>query len=86
MSEEKNNSNWWKPGIEIFSQVSGWIVGPIILALIAGKALDSHYGTKPWIFLGLAGIGFLFSCIGIVRVVKRYIKKLQEIDKNSKNK
>lgn len=82
VSENDNNQNksaWWKPGIEIFSQVSTWIVVPIILALVVGKGLDSHYGTKPIIFLVFAGLGFLFSCFGIVRVVKDYIKKLKDI-------
>jgi len=89
MGENQNNSNngagpWWKPGVEIFSQVSVWIVVPIILALVFGKMLDAHYGTKPLIFLILAGIGFLFSCVGIIRVVRSYIKKLKDIEKNSK--
>ena len=79
--DEKNKNlnkgnNWWKPGVEIFTQVSGWIAGPIILALIAGKALDTHFGTKPWIFLGLTGIAFLISSFGIVRVVAKYIKDI----------
>jgi len=77
MGDEKQN--WWKPGVEIFSQVSGWIVAPIVLALVFGKMLDTHYGTKPVIFLTLAGIGFLFSCFGIVRVVKKYIKEMKKI-------
>lgn len=88
MDENKQNSNipWWKPGVEIFSQVSVWIVVPIILALVFGKMLDAHYGTKPIIFLVLAGLGFLFSCFGIIRVVKKYIKEMKDLaDKNSKD-
>ncbi len=82
MAPEEKNSNkvqaWWKPGIEIFSQVSGWIAAPIILALITGKWLDTRYDTKPWIFLGLTGIAFLISCFGIVRVVKKYMDKISK--------
>jgi F0F1-type ATP synthase assembly protein I len=70
----------WKPALEIFSRVSTSIVVPIILALIVGKALDKHYGTDPWIFLGCTGLGFLISSYGIVRVVSKYIK---EIDSSS---
>ena len=89
VNEDKNNLNngnpWWKPGVEIFSQVSGYIVLPIIIALIVGKNLDTHYGTKPVIFLVLAGIGFLFSCFGIVRIVRKYIKEMKDLaDKNIK--
>ena len=75
-----NNSNiWWKSGVEIFSQVSVWIVAPIVLALVFGKMLDTRYGTKPIIFLILAGIGFLITCFGIVRIVRKYIKDIKDL-------
>jgi F0F1-type ATP synthase assembly protein I len=80
-----NKDSWWKPGVEIFSQVSGWIAGPIILALVIGKSLDSHFGTKPWIFIGLTGFAFIISSFGIVKVVSRYMKKIQEEEKNKKD-
>ncbi|MFA5931908.1 MAG: AtpZ/AtpI family protein [Candidatus Paceibacterota bacterium] len=72
---------WWKPAMQIFSEVSTWIVVPVVLALIFGKMLDAHYGTKPIIFLSLTGVAFLFSCFKIFYVVKDYMKKLQDIDK-----
>jgi len=72
---------WWKPAVELVSQVSTWIVLPIILALIFGKMLDARFGTKPIIFLSLAGLGFLVTCFGIFRIIKDYIKKLQDIEK-----
>lgn len=78
---DKNNLNgepWWKQGIRLFSQVSGWVVVPIILALIVGKALDNYFNTKPFIFLGLTGIAFLFSIFGIVRVVSKYMKEIEK--------
>jgi len=77
--EIQNNSKgpWWKPGVEIFTQVSGWIAGPIILALILGKYLDARFATKPWIFLSLTGLAFLVSSFGIVKVVSRYMKKIE---------
>jgi hypothetical protein len=67
----------WQPALEIFSQVSGWIAGPVILALVLGKYLDGRYGTKPWIFLGLTGIAFLVSTYGIVKVVSKYMKNIK---------
>ncbi|OGI66894.1 hypothetical protein A2823_01310 [Candidatus Nomurabacteria bacterium RIFCSPHIGHO2_01_FULL_41_91] len=91
MEENKQNFNnglprqgggpWWKPAVELVSQVSTWIVLPIILALIFGKMLDARFGTKPIIFLSLAGLGFLVTCFGIFRIIKDYIKKLQDIEK-----
>jgi len=64
--------------VKIFSEVSGWIAGPIILALIAGKWLDGRFDTKPWIFLGLTGVAFLISIFGIVRIVSRYMKNISK--------
>jgi F0F1-type ATP synthase assembly protein I len=78
--KQENKAAWWEPAVEIFSQVSGWIAGPIIFALILGKYLDRHFGTKPWIFLGLTGLAFIISSFGIVRVVGRYMKKISKDD------
>ena len=85
INEDKNNLNkellvssrgpWWKPGMQIFSEISTWIVVPIVMALIFGKMLDTRFGTKPIIFLSLAGIAFLFSCFKIMRVVKNYMSR-----------
>jgi F0F1-type ATP synthase assembly protein I len=81
---KQNKSNvgpWWKPAMEILSEVSTWIVVPIVLALIFGKMLDAHYGTKPVFFLCFAGAGFLVTCFGMYRVIKNYMKKLQNTEK-----
>ena len=73
-----NNNPLWKLGLEIFSQVSGWIAGPIILSLILGKYLDTRFGTKPLIFLGLTALAFVVSTVGIVRVVSQYMKDIEK--------
>lgn len=88
MDEDKKNLKeaWWKQGVTLFSEVSSWIVGPIILALIFGKMLDNHYGTKPWIFLGLTGLSFLVSCYGIFKIVSRYMKSIEESQKSDQGK
>jgi F0F1-type ATP synthase assembly protein I len=91
VEENKQNMNnkggpWWKDGVQVFTQVSVWIVVPILLALFAGKSLDAHYGTKPKIFLLLAGLGFIFSCYGIIRVIKKYLKEIEDLsEKKSKD-
>lgn len=89
MEENKQNLNnkgpWWKPGMQIFSEISTWIVVPIVLALIFGKMLDARYGTKPVIFLVLSGVAFLFSCFKIVNVVKIYMKKVKDTENLEKN-
>ena len=68
--------------MQILSEVSTWIVVPIVLALIFGKMLDTRFGTKPVIFLVFAGLGFLVTCFGIYRVTKNYVEKLKDIEKN----
>jgi len=85
-SSRQGGSPWWKDGVQIFTQVSVWIVVPILLALFVGKGLDTHFGTKPIIFLVLAGVGFLFSCFGIWRVIKKYIKEMAELVKKDNKK
>jgi len=87
----RQNGIWWKPAVEIFSEISTWIAVPIILAVIVGKALDTRYGTKPYLLLTSAGIAFLISSYGIVKAVKKYtIKtrlndKVEQIKKEEKN-
>lgn len=72
----------WKPGMRILSEVSTWIVAPIVLALVFGKMLDARYGTKPIIFLIFAGLGFLVTCFGIYQVMKNYMKKINSDEKS----
>ena len=67
----------WAPAMQIMSEISTWIVVPIVLALVAGKALDNHFHTKPVIFFCLVGFAFFITCFGMVRVVKNYIKQIQ---------
>jgi F0F1-type ATP synthase assembly protein I len=79
---EENNKNptgpWWKEGVKLMSDVSTWVVVPIVGALVLGKFLDKRFGTEPVIFLVLAGLGFLITCYGIFKIVKDYMKKLEK--------
>jgi len=76
--EKKNDKLWWKPAIVIFGNVSSWIIGPIILALIIGKYLDKKYDSDPWFFLGLTGVAFFISIFGIVKILKKYLKEIEK--------
>jgi F0F1-type ATP synthase assembly protein I len=78
-------SPWWRPAVLIFSNISGWIVGPIIIALIVGKYLDKKYNSDPWFFLGLTGIAFFISIFGIVKILMKYLKEI-EIEAEEKKK
>ena len=85
IEEKKESKSNWVVGFEIFSRVSAWVAGPIIAALIAGKALDRHFDTAPWIFLTLTVLSFFISIIGIWRILVKYIKNLERELKEKKN-
>jgi F0F1-type ATP synthase assembly protein I len=61
--------------LKVFSEISAWIVGPVIVALIIGKYLDTKYQTTPWILVFLLGASFTASMIVIVQIAKRYLKE-----------
>ena len=79
IDNSKKPKSWWAPAVALFGEVSGWIIVPIVIALIFGRMLDAHYGTRPIFFLLLAGLGFLFSCFGIVRVIGKYMREIKKI-------
>lgn len=85
MDEDQNKSkvSWWQPGVLLFMRLSGWIAGPIIIAIFAGKWLDSKYGTDPWLFLLTVGFAFIVSTMGIVR---DSMKELKRVEKEQKKK
>ena len=62
----------------IFANISGWIAGPIILALIVGKWLDNKYDSDPWFFIGLTGVAFFISIFGILKILMKYIKDIEK--------
>jgi F0F1-type ATP synthase assembly protein I len=83
MDSKQNKELWWRPGVMIFTNISGWIAGPIIIALILGKYLDKKYNSDPWFFLGLTAIAFFISIFGIVKILMKYLK---EIEREAKEK
>jgi len=80
MVDNQNKGPWWKDGVRIMSDVSTWIIVPIVVALVAGKALDKHFGTKPILFFCLIGLAFLITCFGMYRTVKDYMRKLKDTE------
>jgi F0F1-type ATP synthase assembly protein I len=62
----------------IFANITGWIVAPVVLALILGKYLDKRFLTAPWFFLGLTIAAFFVTIFGILRLLKRYLKEMEE--------
>lgn len=75
--KEKPKSNWWAEPLFIFLHMSGWIAGPLIIAIFIGKGLDKKYDSEPWGFLSLIGIAFLVSMFGIIKKAMEEMKKLK---------
>jgi predicted permease len=80
----RQSGPWWKPAFEIFSEISTYIAVPIICALIAGKALDKHYGTAPILLLVMVALSFLVTSFGIIKAVKKYSAKIKKDTNNLK--
>ena len=73
----EDKKNWWVSGVGLVSDISAWIVAPVVLALIFGKMLDGRYGTEPTLFLVCFGAGFLITIYGIWQRIKKYRKNLE---------
>lgn len=82
---EKNQAPWWQPGILIFARLSGWIGGPILIAVFVGKWLDQKYDSEPWLFLGSVGIAFAVSMVGIVKDALGEMKRIEKEEQTKKN-
>lgn len=63
--------------MQLFLKLSGWIGGPIIIAVFVGKALDKKYQTEPWLFLASVGIAFVVSMIAMIKIGLREFKKIE---------
>jgi F0F1-type ATP synthase assembly protein I len=78
----KNDS--WTIALRVLGNLSGWIIGPIIIGLIVGKWLDRKYGTEPWLFLTTIGVCFLISMYGLVINALKEFKKIERESKEKK--
>jgi len=88
MKKEGNSEKemWWQPALVLFGKLSGWIAGPIILAIFIGKGLDRKFQTEPWLFLGSVGLAFIISTFGIIHGALTEMKRIEkEENKKSHN-
>ena len=76
--EKETKMPWWQPGLVLFGRLSGWITGPIIVALFVGKYLDKKYSTEPKLFLLCVGVAFFVSTFGIVKDASEAMKKITD--------
>ncbi|HBI25672.1 MAG: hypothetical protein UT41_C0001G0208 [Candidatus Wolfebacteria bacterium GW2011_GWC2_39_22] len=75
-SETRSTSPSWQPGIQLFLRLSGWIGGPVLIAVVIGKALDARYHTDPWLFLLSVGIAFVVSTFAIIHYGLKEMKRI----------
>ncbi len=79
--ENKSKAAWWQSGMELFLKLSGWIGGPIIIAIFVGKWLDRKYHTEPWLFLLSVAVAFLFSMGALIIIGAKEFRKIEKENK-----
>lgn len=86
--EQKSKITWWQPGMQLFLRLSGWIGGPVIVAVFVGKYFDRKLDSTPWIFLFCVGMSFIISTTALIYIGLKEMKRIEEedMDKNPKSK
>ncbi|MFA5994780.1 MAG: AtpZ/AtpI family protein [Parcubacteria group bacterium] len=86
---KKNNKSSeaydWSNGLNLFARLSGWIIFPILLAVVAGKWLDGRYNTEPWLMFLLMAVAFILSMTRMIVVALKEFKKFDS-EKEEKKK
>jgi F0F1-type ATP synthase assembly protein I len=65
----------WQLGLKFGLELSGWLIGPIVVALFVGQWLDSQFNSKPIAFLALITIAFIITVKGILSQTKKIINE-----------
>ncbi|NTW23048.1 AtpZ/AtpI family protein [Candidatus Falkowbacteria bacterium] len=82
----KQQAPWWQPGLILFLKLNGWIVAPVVVAIIIGKWLDGRLGTAPWVMVASIIIAFSLSVFGITRQgLKAMNSQDEKNNKDNKN-
>lgn len=79
---KKKTISPWGLALQVFAEISAYIAGPVIIAVIIGKMIDDKLASEPWGIIIMAIFGFFVSSYGIVKAVKKYAKQI--IDSNNK--
>jgi len=67
--------------MQLFLRLSGWIGGPIVLAVFLGRYLDRRYDSDPWLFLATVGAAFVISMVALIKIGFEEFKKIEEENK-----
>lgn len=52
-------------GLKLFINLSGWLTGPLVFGLLAGRWLDNKCQTKLKLLLVCLGVAFIITCVGM---------------------
>jgi len=72
----------WIKALEMFARLSSWIVFPVLIGALIGNWLDKKYNGHNFIFLGVIGLSFVISMLGLVKNASREYKKIDGENKN----
>lgn len=72
--------------LRLLSNITAWIVIPVIAGVFLGRFLDQKFNTKPWLFLISVGFCFLISMFGLVQNALKEFGKIEEEYKKSEKK
>ena len=75
---ENGQNSGFAVALGLFFQLSGWLIGPLIISLFLGRYLDDKFNTRPWLFLLTTALAFAVTIFGLVQETMKYLK---EIDK-----
>ena len=82
---ENEKKSYWRDPLIAFGRMSGWVIGPILLALLGGKWLDAKYNTGQLFFLGLTALAFITSIAGLIKETNKYLKNIKKNDTQNAN-
>lgn len=70
---------WWQPALIIGFQITGWILGPLLIALFLGQWLDKKYNSNPKFLLICVGVAFVVSNVGLIINTIKTTKDLKNL-------
>ena len=82
----KAGQAWWQPALIIGFQITGWILGPLLVALFLGQWLDKKYNSNPKFLLICVGVAFVVSNVGMILNTIKTTKDLKNLPLAKKGK
>jgi F0F1-type ATP synthase assembly protein I len=76
--EKEGKLPWWRDGLFLFMNLSGYMLGPLALGYIVGSYIDTRLDSAPWGLVSASVLGFILSTIGILLETVKYLKKVEK--------